>query len=259
MAKQKIEKIGLTKALEKLTGKQNINQVFDDFLKMTVCVYSLGRMEDEYKNIVQRYDADELPLFGAALGELIVEHECSNSRSEWVDVVGTTFEQINSASTASRMGQFFTPISLCRMMAEITKDGKTEGSVSDPTCGSSRNLIDHAQLHPNNRFHFWYFGSDLDERCVNMSVINFIMFGMKGVIIHMDALRMQVFKGYRVYLPETGLGVLPLCEKECWKYITEHKEVESDKPIIEVDKEKVEEIKQVQQLTKIENINKIIS
>lgn len=223
MAKQKIEKIGLTKALEKLTEKQNINQVFEDFLKMTVCAYSLGRMEDEYIRIAKKYDADEIPLFGAALGELVMEHEFTNNRSQWVDVVGTTFEQVNSASTASRMGQFFTPVQLCRMMAEITKDGKTEGSVSDPTCGSSRNLIAHAQLDPINRFNFWYHGSDLDERCVNMSVVNFIMFGMKGVIIHMDALRMEVFKGYRIYLPETGLGVVPLSKNECNKYLFEQK------------------------------------
>lgn len=232
MAKQD-KRIGLTKALEKLTGKQNINQVFDDFLKMVVCAYSIGRMEEEYERIAKKYDADEIPKFGEALGELVMEHERTNNASEWVDVVGTTFEQINSASTASRMGQFFTPVSLCRMMAEITKDDKTEGSVSDPTCGSSRNLIAHAQLDPINRLKFWYVGSDLDERCVNMSVVNFVMFGMKGVVIHMDALRMEIFKGYRIYLPETGLGVVPLSKAECFKYLFEEKQ--------EV-KERVEEV-----------------
>lgn len=233
MAKQKEDKrIGLTKALEKLSRKQSINQVFDDFLKMVICAYSIGRMEDEYNRIAKNYDPDEIPLFGSALTELIMEHERTNNRSEWVDVVGTTFEQINSASSASRMGQFFTPVSLCRMMAEMTQDGKTEGSVNDPTCGSSRNLIAHAQLHPNNRFNFWYVGSDLDERCVNMSVINFIMFGMKGVVIHMNALSMEIFKGYRVFIPETGMGVTPLTKDECYKYLFEQKEKEEVHPAI---------------------------
>jgi len=140
MAKQD-KRLGLTKALEKLTGKQNINQVFDDFLKMTVCAYSLGKMEPEYEQIIKRYDKDELPPFGSALGELILEHERTNTQSAWVDVVGTTFEEVNSASAASRMGQFFTPVALCRLMAQITQDGLNEGSVNDPTCGSSRNLV----------------------------------------------------------------------------------------------------------------------
>jgi len=53
------------------------------------------------------------------------------------------------------------------------------------------------------------------------------MFGMKGVIIHMDALRMEIFKGYRIYLPETGLGVIQLTKQECHKYLFAESEKEN--------------------------------
>jgi hypothetical protein len=46
------------------------------------------------------------------------------------------------------------------------------------------------------------------------------MFGMKGVVIYMNTLSMQVYFGFRIYLPETGLGVLKLSEQERLSYIT---------------------------------------
>lgn len=233
MAKQQKEKIGLTKALGKIAKRYSLNEVFADFLQMTVCAYSIGKMEDEYNSIAKKYNADEIKLFGEALGELIYEHEISNTRRDWVDVVGKTYEEVNSASHASRMGQFFTPVSLCKVMAEITQNGETldeDISVCDPSCGSSRNLVAHSQLNPQNRFKTWYVASDLDQMCVNMSVINYLMFGLRGIVIHMNALTLEVFGGYRIYLPETGMGVQPMSINECKSYVLEQKKQEQNEP-----------------------------
>lgn len=45
------------------------------------------------------------------------------------------------------------------------------------------------------------------------------MFGMKGVVIHMNSLSLDIYGGYRVYLPETGLGIKPLSMAQCHQYV----------------------------------------
>ena len=222
MAK-KIEHVGLAKALENVSYRNNISQVFNDFLMMVVCAFSLERMEPRYLEIAKRYDKDELLRFAETLGEMVLEYEHVGFDYGWDDIIGKLFEEVNSTSQASNMGQFFTPKSVCDLMARITDYGDGD-SVMDPTCGSGRNLISHCRLKPENRLRYFYTGSDLDERCVNMSVINFVMFGMKGVVIHMNALSLEVYKGYRVYLPETGLGVIPLSKEQCNEYLFSQKE-----------------------------------
>ncbi len=116
-------------------------------------------------------------------------------------------------------GQFFTPVEVCQMMAQITAKDNSGETIADPTCGSSRCLIAHSRTKPNNRLNCFYYGMDLDSRCVNMSVLNFVMFGMKGVVIHMDTLANKIYGGYRIFLPETGLFVKPLTVNECAQYL----------------------------------------
>jgi hypothetical protein len=101
--------------------------------------------------------------------------------------------------------------------------------VNDCSSGSSRNLIAHTRLNPKNRINAFYVAQDLDERCVNMSVLNFIMFGMKGIVIHMNTLTMEVFKGYRIWLPETMMGITPLSKHECLNYLIDTNKIEVGK------------------------------
>jgi len=57
-----------------------------------------------------------------------------------------------------------------------------------------------------------------------MSVINYVMHGMKGVVIHMNALTLEIYGGYRIYLPETGLFVKPMTIEQCKYYLFSAKE-----------------------------------
>lgn len=207
------------KVIQQFSGKHQVRSIFDDFLLMSVAAFTRGQMEEEYLECAARYDKKELPLFGQMLGALIMDYDnATHDNGEWDDILGDWFMEYNSE--ASRMGQFFTPVSLCNLMAQMTADDKPGSIVNDCSAGSSRNLIAHARLHPQNRFNYTYVAQDLDRRCILMSVLNFVMFGMKGVVIYMNTLSMQVYFGFRIYLPETGLGVLKLSEQECLSYIT---------------------------------------
>ena len=208
------------KTLNNISRRYHTSQIFDDFLQMAVCAYSIGRSEGLYLEIAKKYNAEEIKGFGDALGALVLEHEKTNGK-DWKDHLGSYFE--NNGQFNTKMGQFFTPVSICNLMAEITDgDGKT---VNDPSCGSSRNLIAHAMKDPSNRLKHSYLGQDLDKRCCLMSVLNFVMFGMSGVVIYMNCLSLEIYGGWKIYLPETLLGVKPLSVEECKDFLFEKKEV----------------------------------
>jgi type I restriction-modification system DNA methylase subunit len=238
MSKAKKEFLGLTKVLQKISRRHQFANVFDDFMQMAICAFSMGKMEDVYLPIAAKYSAEDLPIFGQALAEMINEYE--NGMSDdggWVDVLGNVFEETNSSFAASGAGQFFTPETVCNVMAQLTAgtDECEDGIVvNDCACGSGRNLIAHSRLHPKNRFNAFYVGQDLDERCVKMCVLNYFMYGIKGIVIHQDTLWMKIFGGYRIYLADTLMGIAPLTINECYAYLTKEKEVETPIKIIDV-------------------------
>lgn len=206
------------KTIESIAGSYRLSEVFSDFMQMAVCCFAMGRMEEQYLKVASRYKPEELSEFAKALAFMIKEYEAISCKDgSWGDLLGQTFEELNSSQQASNSGQFFTPVSICDLMAKMTEGEGT--TVSDPSCGSGRNLIAHSRLSPNRRLQTFYTGNDLDAQCVNMTVINMVMYGMKGVVIHMNTLSLEIFKGYRIYLPEVGLGVQPLSVEQCHQFV----------------------------------------
>ncbi len=219
------------KTLEQIAHRHHITQVFDDFMEIAICALSLGRMEERYFELIKRYSRDELTKFQECFAHMFSEYDRAAQDGGWDDMLGIYFEEIGSLSGKQAMGQFFTPKCICDLMAQLNHDPKSPvpngTTVADHAAGSSRNLIAHARLHPQNRWNSFYHAYDLDRRCVNMSVLNMVMYGMKGVAIHMNTLSLEVYSGYRVYLPETGLGITRLTEQQCWAYMTERREQEA--------------------------------
>jgi type I restriction-modification system DNA methylase subunit len=233
------------KLLQNIAHKHRFSNVFDDFMQMTICAFSYGRMEQEYLEIINRYEKKDQELFAYALGQMIMDYEATTTADGgWTDLLGRCYEENASQSGRSNMGQFFTPEHLCTLMAQILNNPvealltgpddmeiKDDITVNDCAAGSSRNLIAHSRMHPNNRLKSFYVAQDLDYTCVKMSVLNYIMFGMKGVVIHMNTISMEVYRGYRVYLPETGLGVRPMSKNECLQFLLADKEADVVKEV----------------------------
>lgn len=116
------------------------------------------------------------------------------------DLFGQLYEQMFLLkSKASANGQFFTPDSLCRLMADITDNVKKEQvgkngliRVNDCACGSARTLLAHfmRKTHDNHALagHYYYEAADIDLPTCKMAACNMMIHGMQGKVVCQDQL-----------------------------------------------------------------------
>src|SRR5690554_4340020 len=100
----------ILKTLENLCGRHDLPQVFRDFLDMSVCAFALNTMEEEYLDIAQKYNGEELKKFSKILGLLMVYF---SKVEKWADPMGEIYEALAGKYKRSGLGQFFTPPSVC--------------------------------------------------------------------------------------------------------------------------------------------------
>lgn len=116
------------------------------------------------------------------------------------DLFGQLYEQMFLLkSKASSNGQFFTPDSICRLMADIT-DADVEEKISkrgfvmvnDPACGSARTLLAHfmKKTHDNRALSglYYYEAADIDLPTCKMAACNMMIHGMQGKVVCQDQL-----------------------------------------------------------------------
>ena len=128
----------------------------------------------------------------------MVADEMDKGRS--FDLFGQLYEQMFLLkSKASANGQFFTPDSICRLMAGITDAGVEENesdrglvSVNDPACGSARTLLAHF-MDKTREDHalagmYYYEAADIDLTTCKMAACNMMIHGMQGRVVCQDQL-----------------------------------------------------------------------
>ena len=116
------------------------------------------------------------------------------------DLFGQLYEQMFLLkSKASSNGQFFTPDSLCRLMASITDAYVEEKEsdrglvrVNDPACGSARTLLAHFMRktsdNPALAGRYYYEAADIDLPTCKMAACNMMIHGMQGKVVCQDQL-----------------------------------------------------------------------
>jgi type I restriction enzyme M protein len=213
-----------TKIFNQIAYRHDFMRVFDDFLTLAICCFANKRMEDVYFETIKGYTKEELKNFSFLLGSLILDYDKkADTAGAWYDGLGDFFMDNNNKFGQDARGQFFTPEEVCNMMAHLSheKDSKEERHILDPAAGSGRMLLAFDRLNPQYRFENFYVAADVDSRCVKMCTLNFCLYGLKGTIIHMDSLRMEIWGGYRVFMPETYLGIKPLNKDECLQFVAQ--------------------------------------
>ena len=173
--------------MDQLARRHGVHTVFSDFLQMVICAFSLGAMEEQYLNIVRRYQKPEAYRLSEALGALVIE--MTGDGNGMVDVLGAYFE--NNISHGHN-GQFFTPQLVCDMIARMMNPIRHLERVLDPACGSGRLLMGYAKV---NRFARFY-GADSDANCARMTLINLYLNTLYGEVAWMNSLSNQYYGGW---------------------------------------------------------------
>lgn len=201
----KYDKDFIEKSIKQLGRRFGVSESFRDVV--VCCAYSLANFtdysddrENEYLRIINKYNKDEQDLFPKILTALMNEY---SNVDDVKDVLGDIYENLNL--TKKGAAQFFTPIDVCKVMAKITINDdnykkyieeKGYVDVSDPACGSGRNLYasykELLDLGIDND-KILLIGDDIDLTCCCMTYIQLSLMGANAIVHHADTLSGELF------------------------------------------------------------------
>ena len=176
---------------------RDVTNVFVDFLDYTIGYFN--PFPQPIQGWKEKYDTSDNVKFHDMLITYfqVMEHELS--RSLWYDAFGDLFQSIHVKGNNN--AQFFTPPSLCDLMAQTSLESykgeeptqmTTFGKrivISDPSCGSGRNLLAANAIFDKNQWRKPYLVcEDIDPTCCKMSAINLMAHGCFGEAICHDSL-----------------------------------------------------------------------
>lgn len=170
----------------------------DAFCDFIIRLFSTDSYEPEgFKpDVATQENNDYIALVSLWCGMVAEEMEKGNS----LDLFGQLYEQMFLLkSKASANGQFFTPDSLCKLMADITDADVEEKEsdrglvrVNDPACGSARTLLSHFMNKTRDNHalagHYYYEAADIDLPTCKMAACNMMIHGMQGRVVCQDQL-----------------------------------------------------------------------
>lgn len=221
------------KVFQRLTYRFDTFTAYRDYLDYCLYIFNterdpkfIERLKDHYK--------DHYSVFPEAFREhVLVNYQMISETNEWYDLMGTYYEAVLSSSKASAFGQFFTPPSVCNMIAQmhVHNEKPVQKRVNDPACGSGRTLLAFHAIAPGN----FMYGDDLDPMCSAMCAVNLVMHGAQGQVCNMNSLSLDDWRfGYEInpHLYTLGLiSIRPISKDQAfslqhWK----HTPVETEKP-----------------------------
>lgn len=198
-------------------------RVFGDFITMTLTQFvKPGTCEDWHKEAMQAYDEKEKAAFNEMFYEIFntfqeqVGTDENPGKVQYCDLFGSMYETLSSNSKRQSLGQFFTPLSLCEVVAQTTLadiQPNEKKTILDPACGSGRMLIVAHLKAPGNL----QYGIDLDPLCAKMSCLNMLLHGCIGEVACANALWMDDWRwcfAVNPILHRTGVPSLMRIEKE---------------------------------------------
>lgn len=168
--------------------KHDLNRVFDDLLTVIICAMGRGTQEPLYFETIKKYSRAELESFCNLFAELTIIYAQSIDNNDWCDPLGTFYECLIGNYKKSNFGQYFTPKSLCDLMAGITIDKNNFGlKLNEPCAGSGRLILAANKIAKGN----YYVCEDLDPMCCKMTAINLCFHQIRAEIHCHDTLAMD--------------------------------------------------------------------
>ena len=202
----------------------NPERVFSDFVELSALAISnsvdrtqFDVREKRYLDIVGKYRKEEVERFAQMLGELTLsfEHRTSGGLGNMnlTDVLGETFMMLECGNASA--GQFFTPFSVSKLMALITV-GNADGAITEngftrvqePACGAGGMVVAMADALGDAGYNFQETMHatciDIDIRCVHMAYIRLSLLGIPAIVVHGNALSLEVWGVWQTPLHVLG-------------------------------------------------------
>ena len=175
----------LSKAIEK--ERYNFNgaslfSIFDDLLTYMIHGFTIN----EPPLPSWKHSQEENAIFWELSLNIMAEYVKARHEKKPIDLFGTAYEELAAIGDKKHFGQFFTPLHICELMAQICGNVEKKGdTVYDPTCGSGRMFLTKFKYDPNAIC----VGGDIDFTCVKMTALNLLLNGIEGCVYHMDSLK----------------------------------------------------------------------
>lgn len=212
----------IVKTMNSLVGKYSRWEIWQDFIIMSAISIAnvfdgpyRQRREEQYLERAKRYSPAEREVFARMLFEVVAEME----REPDQDFLGELFMALDLSNEWK--GQFFTPYSVCRMMAAMTygedlqEKIKRNGwvSVNDPACGAGALLLAFAnecrRQHVNYQTSVLFVAQDIDYLAGMMCYIQMSLFGCPGYVVIDDTI-------IHPSVSHDGRGLLPVDGPQVW-------------------------------------------
>ena len=181
-------------------------------------MYSLQRDDENYLEVVEKYDNESFPegerpvdLYSEAFGELMQGMSETDA-----DLLGVVYEELGMDS--DHFGQYFTPHNVCDAKAEMMIGADNEEleepvTVADPASGSGRLLLYAAKKIPEN-LEAVFYGQDKDSTCAKMTALNLCFFNMSGYAVQGDSLKLEKHRAWQTNGSSMGGSIQELGEDE---------------------------------------------
>ena len=193
-------KIEFIKIFNQISHSHNRYTVFKDYVYMAAislhnAIVRDQELEDEYLAIVVKYSKEDVHLFPKLLAELTLGLEFNIG-----DFLGEVFMSLDFGE--ARLGQFFTPYHLSKLLADLCVEDKVSAfsttpfiPLSEPTCGAGGMIISVAQSTLEAGFnpseHLWVEARDLDDLASRMCFLQLSLLGIPAKIITGNTLLME--------------------------------------------------------------------
>lgn len=172
-------------------------RALDNFLDYAIEAFDMNKFftHDSYEKILMEARDKCIDYFHVVL-DWFKEVDRAMCSGTPCDFFGMTYETMfQSKAKASTTGQFFTPPSICDLMADLVESKSKDGGpirVNDCCCGSGRLLLSHYMKNSTpehcGQSVGYYVAQDIDPVSCKMCALNMMAHGMIGEVHCQDTL-----------------------------------------------------------------------
>lgn len=203
------------KVLESIDYSKNRYTVFCDWLLCSALAFAQVSNFDEgrekrYLETINKYKEEDRMKFSELLAITTNAFMVGNS-PDFKDFLGDIYMVCGFGSDSQ--GQFFTPYSICKVMAQMVVKEPEEGKIftcSDPAVGGGALPIAYAQALYNkgiNYQQYSYFECwDISQNSCCISMIQMSILGMPATIVRGNSLSLDVYEVWET--PFVGMHLI---------------------------------------------------